>query len=412
MNNLNLRVTCSECEGEVPPGTLGRCPACGGILRVEFPVETIRKLSAIDPGPGIDRYRALMPVETPIPFLGEGDTPLLHSRRLGPSLGLERLYFKAEGRNPSGAFKDRPGSMSAALAKDAGKRGVVTASSGNAASAIATYCAAAGLACTILMEPGNPPTKLRQALAMGAQVLMVDSVFERGPEAIAGLIRVVADEANYYPGFVWAPVNPYILESIKTISYEVVARLPGAPDVVICPVGGGDMLTAQWRGYKELQQSGVIKQAPRMVGVQSESAPPLLKAFRENLERVPTLGYADSEISGINVPFSGDHALRAVRESGGSVAGVTDDEALVMQARLGAEEGIWVEPVSAVTLAALAGLIERGEVKRDDRIVCVLSGGGFKDSHLAESEAEAVSQQAPLPFDAEAILKKFDGRNN
>jgi threonine synthase len=403
-----MQILCSQCQYEVAPGTLGRCPQCGGILQPGYPDEAVDKLVAIEAGTGIDRYRAVMPVSTPLPYLGEGDTPLVPSRRLGPELGLDRLYFKLEGCNPSGAFKDRGGTLVAALALEAGVDGVVTASSGNAAAAIAAYTAAAGLKCLILLEPGSP-AKLRQALATGAQVLPVAGVFSHGPEAISQLILQVAERLNYYPAFVWAPVNPYILEGIKTISYEIVAQLSGAPDVVVCPVGGGDMLVAQWRGYLELKRAGVMASLPRVIAVQSTSAPPLLKAFRAGADRVATLPYANSKISGVNVPFTGDHALAAVRESGGLVTGVTDEAVFALQQRIGHEEGIWVEPASAVPLAALADLVTQGRIQAGERVVCICSGAGFKDTHLAQAKALAVNQQEPVAFDVEVIVGQVTG---
>jgi len=384
---------------------LGRCRACGGILRPQYSEEAVAALARIQLGPGLDRYRALLPVSVPVPFLGEGDTPLIPAQRLGRALGLTHLYFKNEGRNPSGAFKDRVGAMVTALALDSGKQGVLTASSGNSASAISAYSAAAGLACLILLEPGNPPNKLRQSLATGARVVPVKGIFAHGPEELNGLLAQVAERLNYYLGFVWAPINPYALEGIKSISYEVAARLPGAPDVVIAPVGGGDMLAAQRRGYLELKQAGVIERLPRMIGVQSESAPPLLSAFRDGATRVPTLPYARSRISGINVPFTGDHALAAVRESGGSVAGVEDAAVFEMQARLGREEGVWVEPASAAPLTAIPDLLARGLIQADERVVCIFSGAGFKDAHLAEDLAGQVGTAEPVGFGVEEIVK-------
>jgi threonine synthase len=401
-----MKVLCSLCAHEVPPGTLGRCPLCGGILRPYFSDAAVGQLRWITPGPGIDRYRALLPVARPLPSLGEGDTPLIASQRVGPSLGLQHLYFKNEGRNPSGAFKDRAAALAAALAIESGASGLLTASSGNAASALSAYCAAAGLKCLILLEPGNPPTKLRQAIATGAQVLPVKGVFAHGPQELHALLQAVAARLNYYLAFIWAPVNPYLLEGIKTISYEVAARLPGAPDVVVSPVGGGDMLTAQWRGYQELQLGGVSASLPRIIGVQSESAPPLLQAFRAGASSVPVLPYANSKISGINVPFTGDHALAAVKDSGGVVAGVADEDVFAMQRRIALDEGIWVEPASAAPVAALPGLLARGEIQSGERIVCVLSGAGFKDSHLAETEAQELFEREPVAFDVEAIVAR------
>jgi threonine synthase len=329
---------------------------------------------------------------------------LIKSRRIGPSIGLENLYFKCEGTNPSGAFKDRSGALVAALAMDAGAEGILTASSGNAAAAISAYSAAADMKCLILLEPGGPPAKLRQSLATGAKVLPVEGIFSHGPKAVSDLILQVTESLNYYPAFVWAPVNPYILEGIKTLSYEIVAQLGASPDVIVCPVGGGDMFTAQWRGYNELLQTGIIQKLPRMMGVQSTSASPLLKAFLSNDSEVKTLPSADSKISGINVPFTGEHALQAARESGGSVAGVSDVDVFHMQERIAVEEGLWVEPVSAVPVAALADLLNKGTITSKERVVCIMSGAGFKDDNLARERAETVVKSEAVAFDVEAIL--------
>jgi len=399
-----MKLICSECGKEFPFGTLGRCTDCEGILQPLYSDRSVFRLKDIRSGAGIDRYRSLMPVSSPIPFLGEGNTPLIPSRRIGPALGLRHLYFKHEGCNPSGAFKDRGASLVAALALEAGAKGVVTASSGNAGAAIAAYSAAVGLHCLLLLEPGAPPAKLRQALATGAKVLCVQGVFSRGPKASGDIILDLASALNYYPGFIWAPVNPYLLESMKTVSYEVVNQLSAFPEVVLSPVGGGDLLTGQYRGYLELERAGMAPRLPRMVGVQSLSAPPLVEAFRKDLKRIETLPYANSKISGINVAFSGEHALHAVRASEGTVVGVSDEDAFEMQRRLAVEEGIWVEPAAVVSVAALRSLVEQGWIKAHERVVCVLTGAGFKDSKLAEEKAEAISRQNLVPFDVKAIV--------
>jgi threonine synthase len=403
MRDLNLQ--CSTCGHPVQPGELGPCSRCGGILCPGYSDATVGRLREIRPGPGIDRYRPLLPASTPILYLGEGDTPLVRSRRIGPSLGLEQLYFKNEGRNPTGAFKDRAAALAAALAIGAGAGGLLSASSGNSAAALAAYCAAAGLKCFVLLEPGSPPGKLRQAIAAGAIVVPVEGLFSRGFDALAALLRELSGHLRCYLAFFYAPLNPYLLEGFKTISYEVAAQLPGAPDVLVCPVGGGDLLTAQWRGYLELQRAGMIEQLPRMIAVQSVSAPPLLEAFRSKAERVAAVPAPSSRLSGINVPFTGDHALATVRSSQGTVAGIQDGEALAMQARLAREEGVWVEPTSAAPVAALRGLLERGEIRAGERVVCVLSGAGFKDAHLAESESAAIQQRAPADYSAAAIVR-------
>jgi threonine synthase len=159
-----------------------------------------------------------------------------------------------------------------------------------------------------------------------------------------------------------------------------------------------------WRGYLELKRAGLGTHLPRMVGVQSLSASPLIQAFGKGLKRVETLPSANSRISGINVAFSGEHALEAIRSSSGTVAGVSDDEAFDMQQSLALEEGIWVEPAAVVSVTALRSLVEQGWIKPHERVVCLLTGAGFKDSKLAEAEAQAVSSQSPVPFDVKAIV--------
>lgn len=394
---------CTQCRAEHPAGTLGRCAKCEGILRPEYSDQALQTLARTPPGHGLDRFRSLLPTETAIPYLGEGNTPLVPSRRIGPRVGVKNLFFKHEGCNPSGAFKDRAGALAAALALEAGAKGVITASSGNAAAALAAYAAAAGLRSLILLEPEAPPAKLRQIVLTGAKVLPVDGLFSRGPDAAADLILRVAEKLSYYPAFAWAPVNPYLVEAMKTIAYEVTADLSDAPDVVVCPAGGGDLFTGQWRGYLELRRAGLITKLPRMIAVQSLSAPPLVEAFDKGLHRVITLPHANSRISGINVAFSGEHALSAARESGGSVVGVEDEAVFAMQASMGREEGIWVEPVSAAPVTALRSLIAQRSVGRNERVVCILSGAGFKDRNLSLAEAESISRRPPFPFDADAI---------
>ncbi len=402
-----MEVRCSRCDFEVPPGTLGSCPECGGILQPRYSAGALASLHQVPLRPGLDGYRALLPIERRVPYLGEGATPMV---RGGSPWGLNEIYLKLEGTNPSGSFKDRPASLALGLALEAGLSGVLTASSGNAGSAIAAYAAAAGLPCMILLEPGNPPNKTRQILRVGAKILPVHGIFQHPPMEIGELLRTVADRLGYYLAFVWAPVNPYLIEGIKSISYEVVARLRKAPGTVICPVGGGDLLVAQWRGYLELRAAGVIAELPRMVAVQSRSAAPLLRAFEAGADEVPMLESANSQVSGINVAFSGAHALEAVRDSNGTVIGVSDEEIFEAQRRLAREEGVWVEPAGAAPVAAVPQLVRQGGLAQDGApVVCILSGAGFKDQ---DRESESIEESLEVPasrFNAEEIIDRIVG---
>lgn len=404
-----MEVRCSNCDHQLPSGQLGRCPRCQGILQPRYEDPELAQLKAVKLGRGIDRYRAVLPTNHPIPARGEGLTPLVASEHIGPTLGLERLWFKLEGSNPSGSFKDRTGALAAALAQEAGAAGILTASSGNAGSAIAAYAAGVGLPCIVLLEPGNPPGKTRQMLLYGARVIPVEGVFQHPPDEIAAFLTRLAEQLNFYLAFVWAPVNPYLLEGIKSISYEVVSQLGQSPDTVVAPVGGGDMLTAQWRGYLEARSIGWIQSTPRMVAAQSTGAPPLLRAFEADMEQVPVLAQACSSVSGINVAFSGDHGLAALRDSGGGAVGLEDEAIFAMQARIAREEGLWVEPAGAAPVAAVERLAEQGKLRLEEEIVCLLSGAGFKDSILASEDAEAVLHRTAVPFDVSAVLAEIRG---
>lgn len=402
-----MRVACDDCGHEVPVGQLGRCPEpeCQGILAPTYTKQELDQLRSASVGRGLDRYRAALPTSQPLPDGGEGFTPLVRSRRIGPELGLQRLWFKLEGSNPSGSFKDRPAVIAAAMALEAGASGILTASSGNAGSAIASFAAKVDLPCAVLLEPGNPPGKTRQMLLYGAHVVPVEGVFQHPPDELSAFLIQAAEQLNYYLAFVWAPVNPYLLEGIKSVSYEIVSQLGRPPAATVAPVGGGDMLTAQWRGYKEAAAIGWADSTPRMIAAQSTAAPPLLRAFEDEMERVPVLDRAESSISGINVAFSGDHALAAVRESGGSVVGLEDETIVRMQTRLARQEGIWVEPAGAAPVAAVERLAREGEVAPEEDIVCFLSGAGFKDAMLAAQEAEALLRREAVPFEVQAVLE-------
>ena len=396
---------CTECSREAVWGALEPCSGCGAILRIEYPLESLHELGRISPGHGINRYRSVLPTESEIPSLAEGWTPVVPASALAPQ--ASQILLKCEGRNPSGSFKDRVAALAVTLACENGARGLVTASSGNSASAMATYCAAAGLPCAVLIETGNPVTKIRQVLAMGAHLIPVEELFDPGPDSVRDLLQTVSEKIGYYLGFAWAPVNPYLTEALKTISFELYHQLEGAPDWVVTPVGGGDLLHGIWKGWEELRMVGLIEHTPRMAGVQSESAPPLVRAFQQDLARVPSLDFANSRISGMNVPFTGDHALRAIRRSNGCALQLSDETVFETQRVLARRYGIWVEAAGAAAASGLAKLFNEGWAKPGERVVCILSGAGFKDPHLAHSEAEAILSGQVTPRDPAAILERL-----
>ena len=398
------RLACTTCDASPEWGWLGPCPSCGGILECVYPQETLRCLRAAPTG-GLCAYRDRLPIDSALCSLGEGDTPLLQAHNVGSDLGLPQLYLKNETVNPTGSFKDRGAAVALTRAVALGARGILTASTGNAAAALAAYSATQRMPCLVLASSASPLSKLRQALAYGAKCLPVEGLFDGEPEAFIALLTELSARLRLELAFFWAPVSPYPLEAMKTIAYETVAQLQGqVPDVVVCPVGGGDGLVGQWRGYLELQQAGVIDCLPRMIGVQSDGAAPLVLSYERGLDRVMHVPEAHTVASGLQVTFSGDHALHAVRASGGSAVSVPDEDILAFQRRLARQEGLWAEPSGAIGVAALPSLLRDGLVDPAERIVCVVTGAGFKDHHHdATSEADDETAMAPVPFDLATI---------
>lgn len=398
-----VRLVCPDCGSEFEADRMGGCPRCGSILECAYPGHL--QAPASSHGGSLARYHDRLPVQGPLCSLGEGDTPLVRAARLGDAVGMEALYLKNEAINPTGSFKDRGSAIAVTLAQEHGYRGLLTASTGNAAASLAAYCASQGLDCVVLFSAGSPLGKLRQALAFGARCVQVEGLFEGKPEAFASVLTAVSEALKLYLGFFWAPVNPYLIEGMKTIAYETVEQLGGrAPDVVVGPAGGGDGLVGQWRGYRELYHAGLIERLPRLIGVQSSGAAPLVRAFERGKERVGHIAEAHTVASGLQVTFSGDHALRAIRESGGAAVAVEDKGILEAQRKLARMEGAWVEPSAAVGVAALPALLGAGLIEPQDRVVCVLTGAGFKDhDHDAVSEGDAAAVGPAVRLDAELI---------
>ena len=292
-----------------------------------------------------------------------------------------------------------------------GARGTLTASSGNAASAVAAYSAAAGLDCLVLVGPGSAPNKLQQVLAYGAQVLVVEDLF-RTQDGLLGLLEEVSQRLDRLLVFFWALSNPYTIEGMKTIAYELWSQTGGElPDAVVVPTGGGDLYTGIWRGFCELRRVGLVDRVPRMLAAQAMGAAPLARAVAAGAERVAQLDTVKTVASGIRVAFTGDHALRALRESGGAVVSVSDQEILAMQRRLATRVGVWVEPTAAVSVAAIPHFLEQGVLRADERVVCILTGAGYKDVPTeARADVESLLAATPLPLDASVVANHAPDR--
>jgi threonine synthase len=321
----------------------------------------------------LDRYADLLarPGETFPLGLGEGGTPLVRARRLGAAIGLDRLYLKFEGTNPSGSFKDRGMVLAVNRAVAGGARLVVCASTGNTSASAAAYAAAAGLACGVVLPAGKVARgKLAQALAAGARLVMVEGNFDTALEAV----RELGESGE---AVVVNSINPDRLEGQQTVAWEISDALERAPDAVALPVGNAGNITAAWRGFTRYAEDGRIAARPRMLGFQAAGAAPIVHdAPVASPETVATA-------IRIGNPASWAGAVAARDESGGIIEAVTDDQILAAQADIARLEGIFCEPASAAGVAGVRQLAASGRLERSATVVCILTGHGLKDPDTA-----------------------------
>ncbi len=376
------------------------CPGCGGQLDVSIDLDVIGErinnrasflqLQASHPD-DMWAYHDFLPLldRKHVVSLGEGMTPLLESKRLGQSLGLDKVSFKVETGNPTGSFKDRQVSMGISKAIEMGTRGVLTVSSGNVGAAVSAYAARAGMPAAVLVPSISPANKVAQIQAYGASMVRVDS------PSTTNIMKAVAPfcEKHGFANLMTAsPVNPYINHGAKTMAYEIahefLSRHAGsrdAPDVIVSPVGGGGLIAMVYRGMKDLATLDVIDHVPRFIGVQPAGCAPFANAIFDNTDPGAVFEHPWTDINTVataladDIPLDARLALPAVRESNGTACIVDDDHILAAEKRLASMEGIFAEPSSATTVAALEQLAASGSLDKDESIVLLITGSGFKD---------------------------------
>jgi len=327
----------------------------------------------------LERYRDFLPITdaTPDLTLGEGQTPLVHLRRLGARLGMPRLYAKVEGQNPTGSFKDRGMVVAVAKAVEEGARSIICASTGNTSASAAAYGAAHGLEVVVILPAGKIAAgKLLQAIVAGARVVAVDGNFD----VALRVVRALAEQDDH-PVTLVNSVNPYRLEGQKTAAYEICDDLGGAPDVLAIPVGNAGNISAYWAGFRDYAAAGITDRTPRMFGFQAAGAAPLVHG--RPIDEPETIATAIR----IGNPASWDKAIAARDESGGRIDAVTDDQILTAWRTLATEEGIFCEPSSAASVAGVMALAGSDAIAADSTVVCVLTGTGLKDPSTAERVA-------------------------
>jgi threonine synthase len=347
--------------------------------------------SGLRPGV-IARYRGWLP-EIPdraIASLGEGETPLIEARAISERIGAD-LHLKFEGVNPTASFKDRGMTVALSRAVAAGSRACVCASTGNTAASAAAYAARAGIRCFVVVPAGRIALgKAVQVLAHGAEIVQIEGNFD---EALR-LSRRAAEEIGDMT--LVNSVNPDRIEGQKTAAFEVCEALGRPPDALALPVGNAGNITAYWKGFREWREAGYSEDAPRMLGFQAEGASPLVAGH--DFESPETVASAIR----IGSPANREGALAAVRESGGLIESVTDEEILAAQALLAREEGVFCEPASAAGIAGLLKLAGEGRGP-EGTVVSVLTGHGLKDP-------DVILRRVELPEPIPATFEEVAGR--
>ncbi|WP_460837685.1 threonine synthase [Noviherbaspirillum agri] len=363
------------------------CPKHGneGVLDVvydyDFMRERIRHDLASTAEPGMWRFKSLLPLPATasVPALQVGGTPLYRAQRLARDLRLAELWIKDEGRQPTGSLKDRASALAVAMAGSAGIRTIATASTGNAAAALAGMCAASDAKPVIFVPATVLPAKIAQLLVYGAKVVLVDGSYDDAFE----LCLSASAHFGWYnrsTGY-----NPFMTEGKKTVAYEIVEHLANeneAVDAVIVPVGDGCILGAVHKGFRDMQALGWVHRIPRLIGVQAAGSDYLYRVWKEGGDVVTappirTSGIADSLMAGL--PRDRIKAMAAVRSTDGAFTRVSDAEILAAIPGLARGSGVFAEPAAAAAYAGLLRALDEGLIRRGERVAIISTGTGLKD---------------------------------
>ena len=353
------------------------------------------------------RYRAILPIapETRVPSLAVGWTPLYDAPRIARALGVKRVWVKDDGANPSGSLKDRASTVVLARALEMGVHIVSTASTGNAAAALAALGASLPAMKTVIFVPASAPTaKVAQLLVYGAEVLLVDGSYDDAYD----LCMAICAEENWYSRN--TGVNPFTTEGKKTVALEIAEQLNWmVPDVVAVSVGDGSIISGVYKGFWDMLQLGWIDKLPRLLGVQASGSAVLTHAWAQELapeaierEKVGTI--ADSIAS--ELPRDRAKALRAVRKSDGAFITVSDDAILAAIPQFARLCGVFAEPAAAATFAGLKRAVDNGIVEAEESVCIVSTGNGLKDIARAR---ESVTGGIAVAPDLDAVRIALTG---
>lgn len=384
MMNYAKSLKCEDCRTRYEiDEVVNTCKKCGGLLEVEYDYEALvdddrQKVFGFEAPacmPYLWKYIHFLPHprENNIVSMGEGGSPIIALKGISEELGV-KVFAKYYGTNPTGTHKDHGMSVAISMAKEIGVRFALTFSTGNAATSLAAYSNFAGIRPIIIMRNKVSPEKFANIQALGATIIQIKEL-----EDPWKLLRTVSDRVPvyYFTNF----INPFRAEGHKSLAYESHERIRDGVEFVICPIGTGGGLWGAWKGFKELYEFGLTQKLPHMIASQPEAVMHTAKAFKEGKEIAESFGnpngtivqsLADSE------PLQGaKRPLKVLRESKGDAVGVRDEDVITSILEIG-REGLFVEPASATTLAALKMEIESGFIQKGDTVLLSLTGTGLK----------------------------------
>lgn len=335
-----------------------------------------------------------------VPPLAVGGTPLYRADRLAAELGIQHLWVKDDGRNPTASFKDRASAIAVVKAQESNADIVTTASTGNAAAALAGICASVGQKNVIFVPKSAPEAKIAQLLVFGSMVMLVDGSYDEAYE----LSLATAEEYGWYnrnTGY-----NPYMTEGKKTVSFEIAEKLDWqVPDVLFVSVGDGCIIGGVHKGFKDMLALGWIKQMPRIIGVQAAGSNFLAAAWAKGedpLAKPPIQAATVADSISAGLPRDRLKAMSAVTETDGAYITVSDDEILDAIPVLAQGCGVFAEPAGAAAYAGLVKAVDEGLVSTTDRIVVINTGNGLKDIRSAMVSVERAGNR---PFHIQPTLK-------
>ena len=387
MKSYFTHLQCTWCGNEFPhEKPIRTCPACGRVLYARYDLDAIGKNTSpnafIDRPSNMWRFFEMMPVIDidNLVTLGEGGTPLMRAKNLGKTLGLDNLYIKDEGLNPTGSFKARGLSAAVSKAREVGEMRVTMPTAGNAGGALAAYAAKAGMEATVFMPQDAPEANVLECRALGARLFLIEGLINDAGR----LSQQKAAEEGLFD--LSTLREPYRAEGKKTMALELAMDLGWrAPDVIVYPTGGGTGIVGMHKAFNELRELGWIDTPqPKFVCIQAEGCQPLVKAFHEGEDSADEYPNASTDAAGLRVPavFADYIILKVLRETGGTAIAVSDQEMVDAMTEMGAAEGVFAAPEGAATLVGLKKLIDQNFLTGSETIILMNTGSGYKYMNL------------------------------